>query len=678
MATPSPPSTLPSTALEKLPPAILEEICEFLASCDRKRRSLFAFSLVSRRCYEASTRRRFERIHLVARDSEELRQKLGRWKDLLARHGYIPYVRRLKISGYMPHIQSDHHGQGARPETEVLQGETMDHLSYGGEANGDDDDADFCMPSEWLVRSYVVLERRQTREVKQRRNDAWLPLARFIAELSALTDVAWASPDPIPGCILRTLHQIHADVRLHVHYFNLPSLRQPPGPLEDIDEDDYALVTSPCLYSLAVSCCGYDSGGNFEYHEEAVWSMVASTAPKLRHVLVWSEVPGDTLEARALYGARRRPWQGFFPSRVDTPADPPVSKGRLQALRLAGRPLDTRRLEVWNSHTDFSKLCSLQIHDISLDALEVLVRVARSDNVKSLHTLALSIAPFGESLLQTSEPSVDVLLQTLRPLQNLELTGFIGESTFMAILHHHGATLAKLKLIPDFQRLRSTGPPMRFVISYSHIQDLQKQCPGLRELELLLPRSKGDQQEVDIYRTLGALPRLKRLSLLLDCSKHDITGVIKMGCLHIGAHNAQAVRDCLINAAVDSSLASSIFNLIFHNQKLSHGIPDPFFRQLTLQVVRAGVFGDDGSDVEFDRVLHWLGRSWHCERDPRDSHSECLLVREIGKGEREGLRQWLDDDISYVGEGFKDIWTSLWPEKTGDWREDWASLPLQT
>ncbi|RYP05485.1 hypothetical protein DL764_003745 [Monosporascus ibericus] len=266
MATPSPPSTSPSTALEKLPPAILEEICEFLASCDRKRRSLFALSLVSRRCYEASTRRRFERIYLVVRDSEELRQNLGRWKDLLARHGRIPYVRRLKIAGSMSHIQSDHHGPGARPGAEVLQGETMDHLSYG-------DDADFCMPSEWLVRSYVGLERRQTREVKQRRNDAWLPLARFIAELLALTDVAWASPDPIPGCILRTLHQIHANVRLHVHYLNLPSLRQPPGPLDDIDEDDYALATSPCLYSLAVSCCGYDSGGNFEYNEEAVWSM---------------------------------------------------------------------------------------------------------------------------------------------------------------------------------------------------------------------------------------------------------------------------------------------------------------------------------------------------------------------------------------------------------------------
>ena len=671
MATSSPSSASPPIALDKLAPDILGDICEFLASCDRKRRSLFSFSLVSRRCYEASTRHRFDRICLVAWNSEDLREKLGQWKDLPARHGGVPYVRQLKVAGSM---------QDSRPEAEALWGATMDHLSCNGEADDDGNgDSDFCMPSEWLVRSYVSSERRQTREVKQRRNDAWLSLARFIADLPALTDVAWASPDPVPGCILSTLHQIHSNVRLHIHYFNFPSLRQPPGPLEDIDEDDYALATSSCLYSMAVSGYGYGYGGNFEYNEEAVLSMVASTAPKLRHVLMRSEAPGDSLETRALYAARRPPWQGFFPSRVSTSAEPPVAKGCLKTLHLGGLPLNTRQLEVWDSHTDFSKLCSLRIHNISLDAIEALVRVARSDNFKSLHTLALSIPIFDESSVQANKLSVDVLLQTLSPLQHIELTGLMGERTFMAILHQHGGTLAKLKLIPGFQGVCSTGPPTPFVISYAHIQDLRQQCPGLRDLELLLPRSKGDQQEVDIYRALGQLPKLKRLSLLLDCSKRDITGVIKMGCLQLGAHNTPVVRDCLINAAVDSSLASSIFNLVYHSQKQSYGVPDPFFRQLKLRVVHAGVFGDVWEDdADFSTILHWLGRSWHCERDPRDSHSEHLRVWEVGKDNREDLKQWLDEDPSYAGEGFKDIWTGLWPEKTGDWREDWASFPLQT
>ena len=306
------------------------------------------------------------------------------------------------------------------------------------------------------------------------------------------------------------------------------------------------------------------------------------------------------------------------------------------------------------------------------------MRVAQPDNFKSLYTLALSITLFDESPVQADEPLVDVLLQTLRPLQNLELTGLMGESAFMVILHQHGATLARLKLITEFQHPRSTGSPIPFAISYAHIRDLRQQCPGPRDLELLLPHSKGDQQEVNMYRTLGQLPRLKRLSLLLDCSKRDTTGVIKMGCLQIGAHNTHIVRDCLINAAVDSSLARSISDLVFHSQKQSYGVPDPFFRQLKLRIVHAGVFGDDAWDAEFSRVLHWLGRSWHCERDPRDSHSEAFLVREIGEDDREGLRQWLDEDPSYVGDGFKDIWTGLWPEKTGNWREDQASHPLQT
>ena len=128
MVTSSPSSASPPIALEKLPPNIPEDICELLASCDRKRRSLFAFSLVSWRCYEAFTRHRFERIRLVAWGGEDLREKLGRWKDSLARHGGAPYVRQLKVAGSM---------QGSRPEAGVLQGITMDHLSYSGEADGD-------------------------------------------------------------------------------------------------------------------------------------------------------------------------------------------------------------------------------------------------------------------------------------------------------------------------------------------------------------------------------------------------------------------------------------------------------------------------------------------------------------------------------------------------------------
>jgi hypothetical protein len=60
-------------------------------------------------------------------------------------------------------------------------------------------------------------------EVKQKDNEAFQPLAAFIAELPALEDVVWDCVNQVPPCILSSLDGLPG-CRLHVGQFSMRSL----------------------------------------------------------------------------------------------------------------------------------------------------------------------------------------------------------------------------------------------------------------------------------------------------------------------------------------------------------------------------------------------------------------------------------------------------------------------
>jgi len=157
------------------------------------------------------------------------------------------------------------------------------------------------------------------------------------------------------------------------------------------------------------------------------------------------------------------------------------------------------------------------------------------------------------------DDSASLLLQTLLPLEDLRLKGFVADKTFATVLHRHGETLRKLQFIPVREQGMQVVP---FVISHQCIHKLQKRCPNLQEVELLITRTKGDDQEVSIYRALGTLPWLKRASLLLDCSHLPSLMEIERPFLLDDKQIAFHMREDLINTAIDSSLALAIFRAI--------------------------------------------------------------------------------------------------------------------
>jgi hypothetical protein len=337
------------------------------------------------------------------------------------------------------------------------------------------------------------------------------------------------------------------------------------------------------------------------------------------------------------------------------------SKGRLQSLVLdGGNSTNSAQLTAWRYHTDFSQLYSLEIRkEVRLEALRTLTRMAEDGGFESLHKLVLSVSPFMYQEQPHMDEAASLLLQTLHPLEDLGLMGFVADRTFTTVLRRHGETLRKLQFIPARQPWMQLEP---YVISHHCIQELQKRCPNLREVELLMPRTKGDEQEVSIYRALGMLPRLKRASLFLDCS--HLPGLLGNGGSFLDdEQKASHMREVLINSAVDSALALGIFRAISTTNTLQY---------LKLQVSRGGNFGQEWAGGDLSNIVRWIARSWVCKRD---SGGE-IIVRESGKRERMELEniEWLEADMEeyYDGKLYKRIWRELWlEERTGDWREDW-------
>lgn len=79
----APQMAMPSSPLENHPLLALESICEYLATSDSRRRSLFAFSLSSKRCCAVSDRQRFSKIRLLVEGRQSLESSLARCDDIL-------------------------------------------------------------------------------------------------------------------------------------------------------------------------------------------------------------------------------------------------------------------------------------------------------------------------------------------------------------------------------------------------------------------------------------------------------------------------------------------------------------------------------------------------------------------------------------------------------------------
>jgi len=497
--------------------------------------------------------------------------------------------------------------------------------------------------------------------------DAWNPVASMIEQLPALSDLIYNCSNQLAPCMLQALHQYLPQCRLHIKSLGFRSLNE-----INIDAHEFALATSPCLHSISVRYASHDSHENEDYHEEAILRLTAGLAPNLKEAKIYHDEAygGIQLELRSRF---KKPWRGFSLDTQKLVSTP----GSLRSLHLGGSSMRSLSIRAWSMHTDFSVLDSLVL-DTRIEAagLDFLAWKCTFSSLRKL-SLVLSILYHWrnrfEGFPMDYSDYVDCFLRSLPSLITLKVVDEVSRNNFETILRYHGASLRNLCLSPF-------GRHDQLSITPQEIAQIRQSCPHLEDLSLTIPRSRGDAEEVAVYKALGTLSGVQKLSLELD--PFEFSAAMADDEYRFREFDRQFydyrssysdlrnghVRLAFINRALDENLARAIYQTI-SSTRTSGALP---LRKLKLSVTGRGVFRKLVIPSIQD-VLEHIGRSWLLMRNPRDDRSDELLVRELGGYERGGThRMPLARDVEVV-------FRKVWPKRRkggGDWRDDWHSWPL--
>lgn len=574
------------SSLESLPSHLLFDICEYLSQFQPKNRAVLAFSLASKICRDATDRERFRYVHFTILNPRKLRQDVEEYRQMLDFKARLKFVRIMRITG----VKMLSLGEEDYIETESnSRSPGLDCLASG---------LDQPLGFYWLPMP-------RTPKNKDAHEEAWVPLVELCKILPALQDLIFEVQEQIPRSLLSALHAHHVAIRLHMHHFKLRSLIRSSGKNQDMDPDDIALVTSPCLYSIRALVCQYESPDIVDYNEEVVMEMVKGVTPSLKNV---GFVRGRIgIVERALYKTPRPPWRSF-PFEDSKRGQPSI--GDIRHLALAGGEGSTGgSLLKWSRHTDFRNLSSLEIQGtIELGAVAQLAHMARQSQFTALTTLSLYPCPSDFQGGPEINTMTAELVRSLCPLQNLMIGGVVRESSFHAVIDHHAKTLRKFA----FHQLNNKEEIEQFRISSVHAEKLSQRCLELEDLDLRVLRLQGSEEKVLTHQHLSKLPKLKRLVLRLEASMLTVYDDAEEDRSILGADDTS---DCQGDAtvaifqdevtfrdtALDSALVLSILQELGENN-----------RRRTVEL-RPCIF-----DVHapFGSWMRWWGRSWAIKRNP--------------------------------------------------------------
>ncbi|KAL1911789.1 hypothetical protein Sste5344_002366 [Sporothrix stenoceras] len=323
----------------------------------------------------------------------------------------------------------------------------------------------------------------------------------------------------MPRVVLDAVHfQRVRRCRLHMSAFRfkLHSLIYDRARPQSVSADDYALMTSPSLCSVSARMDSFASDGSLDYNDYALQLMMAGLAPNLANVWLSYSNMDLTLELHSAYQMGRPEFPGLFIG--DDKNDDAKRKDSNK-----GAPLEHVQIDIgmwsflyqsWNT----TNLRRLHIQWTS-DAGHALAALAFRGELASVETLWL--AGIHKSSDGTCSDIHDIIGH-IPALHDLRLTGNVTNAIFDTILHHHNATIRSLYLQPYEEDEFEEGhvdddSGQLFAWSPTMIQQLTENCLLLEAVFVEVARTRGDRNEVALYRALGTMPHLKHLLLHLIC-----------------------------------------------------------------------------------------------------------------------------------------------------------------
>ncbi|KAI8937393.1 hypothetical protein NX059_005120 [Plenodomus lindquistii] len=658
------------TTMASLPLEMLEQIAARLEAAHRP--SLTAFSLASKACYNAALFLIFQNISIMIETPEGLQRDAGRLLEALLRTNAARHVYSIAVRGAfrLGTKKTDTSDTGSRRPWKPDIAEILDeeeYVHYSGEENAG---------SRYVVYDERVIEASSAEDM------AWAPFLDVLKATVGLRDLIYECRNQLPPSLLRTLHKQHPSCRLHHLTFRFRTLLWGvPYPYE------MELATSPSLYRLNVFCTNQDSDADFDYNEDAVMELAAGLAPNLKEVTI---LKSDSPLASSRRSERRPPWQGL-------PGYSREMVGSLTSLSVLQHGRDV--IQTWAKHTDFTKLQHLRmgkglrapLHGISGEEMEWM---AQNTSFPSLKTLCINLDRHDtyHEMPNYCDNAIN-FFQSLESLEELFIYGPMEPRMLKVVLTHHGPTLKKLSMVPEEPRsLVRDRQHIPLTFTEDRVMQIQALCPVLENLTIPVCRDKSSASEAAIYRRFSEMESLRVLFLILDCATwridRDPTYYPQfegeddevISSIHYCVVKRGHLRDHFINSAVDEGLARSIWMRITQNkigkrlERLKLWTKDAFYTGPAEYVLPR-------------RFNKSTARSWLIERSPRDDREE-VTVKELMQRAREEQRLFIpatehrDPNATGVDRSLKEvieIFESIWPPKPGsrDWREDWASFPLQ-
>jgi hypothetical protein len=454
-------------------------------------RDLRNFSLVNRLFNDVSRRYLYRTIVIELCSPDTLDVAVAIWTRILERANSFKYVRHVQVlakhlDDHRNEFEEDYHDCGDDP---------LATWKYW-----------FVSKSDELTMRTVFMDKTQ---VLITRDSQWEDLSRFMQNFPNLKELTWGCEEQIPASVFRYISQKYLRLRLHMPAFKLPrriGVNGEPGIL-DLDPYHVELATSPCLYSLTL----FTVEDTLRSTEHAIMDMLAGAAPNLR-------------ELNMIFDTRDMPESE---PKYRCGSQIAISPSGLGMLRHLGIFMvdHLSTLHAYSTVTDSTMLKSLEIHgniriepllwltSIQLPALEHLSFHVVDRRLVNIHDSTEAAKIVGEA--------ITCLVASLSSLQSLKMGGPYGEDTLSTVLEYCGHRLRRLLLTtyrPDFGRAADEFVPIALV-GVDLVQEVQRKCPQLEELALVVPRSKGDANEVALYRALGSLASVRKLHLSMYCSE---------------------------------------------------------------------------------------------------------------------------------------------------------------
>lgn len=668
-----------SPSLDILPAEILVRVCGYLDGQDQS--DLRAFASANKACHALAASCLYHTLSIRINTAQSFRQHLleqlqdppqlaadvHHWQALLERCSAYKHVRCLKVV--------------ERWADDPWRPRQPSHLDFLARED------DFAEPPMISLDMPSKIDRaKRSSASTDEDGSSWLALAGLLVRLPGLANLHFDTSWPLPSCVRRFLESPGCHCSLHLTRFWFqgylyPAIKSP---------EELRLLCCPRLYSVRTRSCGYGEE-EVDFTHESMLALLGGLNPALRRVSLITDVNGayGGMAAKLRSRPPRPPWPGFTPGKELRSTQP----APLISFEMGGTsPVSLELLQMWLRQCDVSQLRVLKLRlSIRHQGLGLLASDARFE---ALTTLVL-----GDNKSQhipgkraQANGYAAAFLGALPPLRAIRFREDIDDSIFYVTLERHGKSLRRLWFAPPLDAKGSSHHSPVF-FTPSKTVELQRSCPLLEDLAVSIPRSMGDTTEVEMYRALGGLPRLQTLALALDCEDDSLNVTPRRyeplspdlsfddfdnrvagerimtfqgprgGRLPRYGH----VRVAMINAALDETLARSIFETVSKAKPNTPGVI-PLHR-VELRPVR-GNYIEEAEDI-----IRHLGMWWLLERDRRcDRQCEFTAERLFYPGDCEVKRNSTWDPRSGLA-----IFRRIWPEhphRKGNWTEDWSSRCL--